>query len=1207
MSAPPPDTNNPGDFDRTRETAATGPATPETGGQRFRIPKHIGQYTIIRLLGVGGMGAVYEAQQERPQRKVALKVIRSGVADSDTVRRFEAEANLLARLQHPGIAQVYDAGTMDRPGREKLPFFAMELIRGVPLNVFAETRKLSTHARLAIMIKICQAVQHAHAKGIIHRDLKPGNILVDETGQPKILDFGVARLTSSDVQLTTMRTDIGQLIGTVPYMSPEQAAGDPLDLDTRSDVYALGVICYELLAGRLPYDLRKKLIHEAVRIIREDEPAPLSSINTVFRGDVETIVAKALEKDKARRYQTAAELAADFAHYLSNEPIVARPATVGYQLKKFSQRNKALVAGTIATFVSLVLGLAGTLWYAAQASQQATAARIAEGEQKRLAADESAARLVAEAQTKIANTKTAEAEKSRQLALVEAYAANLDAADASLIAKEPSRVRVRLDACAPAMRGWEWRWLKAASDDSLTIMSGHRSLIRTMAYSHDGTRILSASDDGTIRIWDAKGNPITTLQVASSIPIMAALSPDGKRVAAVCGDQTVRIWDVATGQQLRSLQGHTAMLYQVGFSPDGQRLFTTSEDRTVRIWQCDSGLELATIPGHGIDAKSATFSQDGKQLLVCGAHYVSDGEFPESTATLHDATTGKPLLAYRGHKARVYMASFSPDGTSVLTVSEDKTARIWQAATGKELTVLQGHEQPISAFAFSPDGTRLVTTSADKTLRTWDPATGRCLSVVNGPPELRGPVTFSADLSRLLTITNDGQVHALDARSCQPFTSLRGHEGRATVALFTPDGAGVLTAGDISLRLWEIGDGKDRTTLRGHEGWITKAAMNRDGTRLATVSSDATARVWDLRAGRQLAVLRGHEGQVATVAMDPECKRIATVGYDSSTRLWDAVSGKQIARLKGHYQRVNAMVFSPDGLRLATASTDTTARVWDPQRGTELTVLQGHKAPVWGIAFSPDGKRLVTASDDRTARVWDVNGQMLATMSGHEDAVLSAVFSPDGSRVLTTSKDHTARLWYADSGSEIAVMRGHEGTIASAAFSPDGSRLLTKSGDRVRICDAQNGNEIAVIPLPMSGIYGAAFSPDGARIVTALGDGARLWDAITGRELAVLRGHSQLVSFAGFTPDGSRIVTTSLDRTVRVWESQPLRERIAGLAKVRAAETRMGLRVKAALDKSQSPDEVEAQLGADRALTVEERSALQAELCAAREAAVKAQ
>jgi eukaryotic-like serine/threonine-protein kinase len=372
MSTEDPTREGTGDREVSSDEALTGSAQAL---DRRHLPS-LGEYRILGLIGEGGMGAVYKAEQRHPRRIVALKVIRAGVATPQLLRRFEQETEALGRLRHPGIAPIFEAGTADA-GYGPQPYFAMELIDGPSLTEYARARKLSTRERLELMAKVCDAVHHAHQRGIIHRDLKPGNILVDESGQPKILDFGVARVTDSDNR-ATRETDMGQLIGTLAYMSPEQVLADPLELDTRSDVYALGVILYELLSGRLPYDVSRKLLHQAVQAIQEEEPTALSSVNRVYRGDVETIVAKALEKDKTRRYASAADLAADIRRHLGDEPILARPATTFYQVRKFARRHKALVSGVAAVFVVLVLGIAVSAWQAVRATRAEQAARQAE-------------------------------------------------------------------------------------------------------------------------------------------------------------------------------------------------------------------------------------------------------------------------------------------------------------------------------------------------------------------------------------------------------------------------------------------------------------------------------------------------------------------------------------------------------------------------------------------------------------------------------------------------------------------------------------------------------------------------------------------------------------------------------------------------------------------------------------------------------------
>ena len=350
---------SPLDPDATLASLGPQPATVAA-----KVPSTIGSYRIIRLLGEGGMGAVYEAEQDQPRRRVALKVIKSGWADRELLRRFELESQTLGRLHHPGIAQIYEAGAAETSFGSQ-PFFAMEIIHGKPLIEYAEAKHLNTRQRLALMIQICEAVEHAHQRGIIHRDLKPGNILMEENGQPKILDFGLARVTDGDMQ-ATRQTDMGQLLGTLAYMSPEQVTADPLALDTRSDVYALGVILYELLAGRLPYELSRH-VYEVVRTIQQVDPKPLSSINRAYRGDIETIAARALEKDKTRRYGSAAELAADIRRYLEDRPIAAKPASTSYQLRKFARRNKVLVTGTFAVFLTLIVGVVVSTWQAVRA------------------------------------------------------------------------------------------------------------------------------------------------------------------------------------------------------------------------------------------------------------------------------------------------------------------------------------------------------------------------------------------------------------------------------------------------------------------------------------------------------------------------------------------------------------------------------------------------------------------------------------------------------------------------------------------------------------------------------------------------------------------------------------------------------------------------------------------------------------------------
>jgi tetratricopeptide (TPR) repeat protein len=430
------------------------------------IGKTLSHYRIVEKLGGGGMGVVYMAEQENPRRIVALKVIKPGFANAEVIRRFQQESRALARLQHPGIAQIYEAGAWDT-GAGPQPYLAMEFIRGYALPDYVETRRPDVRQRLHLLAKICEAVEHAHQRGIIHRDLKPGNIIIGEDDQPRILDFGVARVTSSEPHATG-QTDLGQLIGTLAYMSPEQVLADPLELDTRSDVYALGVILYELLAGRLPYTLGR-LLHESIRTIREQDAAPLSSICRLYRGDIETIVKKALEKDKERRYASVADFGADICRFLKDEPIAARRPAATYRLQKFATRHKALTALLVVVFILLVAGITASSWEAARAQRAELSAlrerdrasaseQIANEERDRALAAERAAtmaRNLAVAETQRADTKAAVANAVDDFLTNDLLAqAGADAQAQPNIRPDPDlKVRTALDRAAARLAG----------------------------------------------------------------------------------------------------------------------------------------------------------------------------------------------------------------------------------------------------------------------------------------------------------------------------------------------------------------------------------------------------------------------------------------------------------------------------------------------------------------------------------------------------------------------------------------------------------------------------------------------------------------------------------------------------------------------------------------------------------------------------------
>jgi WD40 repeat protein len=625
----------------------------------------------------------------------------------------------------------------------------------------------------------------------------------------------------------------------------------------------------------------------------------------------------------------------------------------------------------------------------------------------------------------------------------------------------------------------------------LYVLRGHGASVRSLAFSYDGSKVVTTSDDQTARIWDPRtGDQVAVLRGHQGPVYNAAFSSDGSRIVTASDDRTARIWDTATGKAIAVLTGHQDVVHSAAFSPDGSRIVTASDDHTARIWDTATGKETALLSAHLGEVNSAAFSRDGSRIVTA-----SD----DSTARIWDAGTGKEVGVLRGHQGLVYTAAFSPDGSRIVTAaSEDNTARIWDAATGKEAAVLRGHQRGVHRAAFSPDGLRIVTVSLDQTARIWDVATRKEVAVLSG------------------------------------------HQGLVYNAAFSPDGSRIVTASDDrTARIWDAATGKELVVLRGHERAVLDAAFSPDGSRVATVSDDQTARFWDPASEKEIAILHGHQDDINNASFSPDGSRIVTASDDSTARIWDAATRKEIAVLHGHDRALNSAAFSPDGLRIVTASNDQTAKIWDTVSGKEIAGLRGHENSVRSAAFSPDASRIVTASYDHTARIWDtVSSKEIAVLRGHENSVRSAAFSPDGSRIVTASDDSTARIWDAATGKGIAVLQGHDKALNSAAFSPDGLRIVTASGDQTaRIWDAATGKEVAVLHGHQGSVNSAGFSPDGLRIVTASDDQtARIWDAATGKEVAVLHGHQGSVNSAAFSADGSHILTASEDKTARIWK-----------------------------------------------------------------------
>ena len=673
------------------------------------------------------------------------------------------------------------------------------------------------------------------------------------------------------------------------------------------------------------------------------------------------------------------------------------------------------------------------------------------------------------------------------------------------------------------------------------ILHGHEAVIRSAAFSPDGRTLVTASMDGTARLWDtATGKEPVVLRGHEGIVTSAVYSSDGRTVVTVSDDKTARIWDVATGREIAILRGHEDAVQLAAFSPDGGSVVTTSHndsdmlgtvENAPRVWDAATGKEVAIMRGHDSVVSSVAFSPDGKIVVTASL---------DRTARLWETATGREI-AILLHEAAVVTAAFSPDGKTILTAPYDQPARLWDAATGKEIVILRGHDGPIHLVTFSPDGKMVLTASFDMTGRLWETTTGKSIATFRGHEELINSIAFNPEATIVVTASMDGTARLWDTDTGKETAVLRGHHGGIAAASFSPDGRTVATgSGDRTVRLWTASGRQEISTLRGHTLPINSVDFSPDGKTIATASMDGTARLWELVANKVL-VLRGHRTFVFSAVFSPDGGTVVTASEDQTARLWDTATGEKTVILRGHDQRVGWATFSPDGRIVVTASHDGTGRLWESASGRQTAILRGHKGVVFFAAFSPDGRAVVSASYDKTARLWDAaTGKEIAVLEGHQDRLAGAEFSPDGRTVVTASNDKTARLWDAATGKEIAILGGHQDRLTSARFSPNGQTVVTASDDKTaRLWDVATGKIIFVLRGHEDRITRTRISPDGKTIATASADNTvRLWDAATGQEVATLRGHEANAQPVAFSPDSRTLVTGSAGHTARVWRTE---------------------------------------------------------------------
>jgi WD40 repeat protein len=1046
------------DQDRTLSCVAplrgAGPA-----GAGVPADRSFGDYELLEEIGRGGMGVVFKARQVSLNRPVALKMILAGhLASPADVQRFRAEAEAGAHLDHPHVVPIYDVG--EHRGQH---YFSMKLMDGGSLaGQIADGRWKPDdpeHQRRAarLVATLARAVEHAHQRGLLHRDLKPGNVLFDRDGRAHVSDFGLCKRVPPAAGGGPARgaglTLSGAVVGTPAYMAPEQATA-LRTVTTAADVYSLGAVLYELLAGKVPFQADTPL--ETLLQVTSAEPPRPRGLNPQVHRDLETIALKCLEKEPRGRYGSAAALAEDLERWLADEPIRARPAGPVELAVKWARRRPASAALCAFLAASLLLGL-GTLvwgWQAAESAKRDQEARAAR-----------------------------EAEEARRLA-VRLYFKNIALARLEFADNNAGRADELLGECDAGLRGWEWHFLdRYFHPESLTLRQ-HTAGVVGLAFSADGGRLASVSAPaqnrrvyegdfpnghrkpttnsyhgraGALRICrTSDGHELLRIDPKADLVFGLALSPDGKSVA--CSGETrsqtgfVTVFDAAGGAELFRITGHNGAVRSVAFSPDGQRLASAGDDGTVKLWDAKSGQPLRTIADRdsSITAVCAVaFSPDGRRL--------AGASLEDSTARIWDTATGRQLCELRGHAANVTRLAFSPDGRRLATASEDHTVKVWNADTGRELVTLAGHAAGVAGVAFSPDGSRLASAGYDHTVRVWDPAGG------------------------LLCFT------------------IAGHAAPVTDVAFSPDGQRLATASlDDTVKFWSARGGHADAAFRPAGGGLGRLAYSPDGRHLAGGGGrrpDAVA-VLDAATGREVWSLTGHKAQVTAVAYAPDGKRLASLGLDNTVRVWDAATGQAVRTLRlgdGPARGVDfrGLAFSPDGRRIAAAAPSVTVKVWDADTGRELHDFHD---PAGSVAFSPDARRLVRAGREGLKVCDAATGKEAYAVNGCFDLVL---FSPDGSRLIALG-DEGVKVLDAATGMKVTGLRQRAGQrVDLAALSPDGRRLALVDGRNViRLFDTSSGEEALALPGHAATVVGLAFSPDGRRLASAdLDDVLHLWDA----------------------------------------------------------------------------------------------------------------
>ncbi len=997
--------------------------------------KHFGEYELLAEVARGGMGVVYQARHVKLNRIVAVKMILSGqLADPADLKRFRAEAEAAASLDHPNIVPIYEVGE-----HEHIPYFSMKFIRGGSLSQRIGEFRDDLKVAARMLMKIARAVHYAHQRGLLHRDLKPGNILLDEAGRPHVTDFGLAKRVIEDIRLT----QTGDILGTPAYMPPEQASAQPLT--TAADVYSLGAILYEMLTGAPPFQAETKLAL-LLKVKGEDPPSP-RRLNPHIDRDLETICLKCLEKEPSKRYASADALAEDLQHWLSAEPIRARPSTLTARGLKWARRRPALASLCALLIVTTIAGFTGVVyWLQRERAQrliendlrlQAEAARRQETEM-RIQAEKSeeharASELAAKNEQARAedNAHTAAAEKS--VSDQRLYVADVRLAQQAWLQGETRRVVQLLDDHLPKpggadLRGFEWHYLRRLCTQSRELI-GHSKEIFSLAFSPDGKQVASGSADNSVRIWDM----VNTTELAN-IPtdgnvFCCAFSPNGGSLALGLSSGKAEIWDSQKNEKLAEFADPGRVIWSVAYSPDGKQLAIAGNNASVSLYDLASRRQIASIQGHEQGNRCVAFSPDGTQLAIAGVGVI-----------LYDLNKKRVLRSIHWKTEALFSVAFSPNGSSIATAGDD--LRIWDVKSGSCTAMLSGHKDVVRSVAYSTDGSKLVSASWDCTVMVWS-ARGEWLA------------------------------------------ALKGHTRQCLAAKFSPTSGLIASAGyDHAVRLWPGPNEQDVFILKAHTQAITGLACASDES-LITASKDGCVKVWNLKDKAPTAVLYSEPPTLpfSSIACGADGKTVLCAAGDAQPFVWNREKDTRIPL--ANLSAAICLAANADGTLFATANAENKIQTWRGDGAPLRTVGELTEAGK-GMFFLGSSKKLAAFSG-RELSIFDADTGAVQFRSHGDPGV--CVASPKGDLLTSTNREGDITVWEVNMRYPKFVLKGHFGELKCAAFSPDGTRLASAGHDRtLRIWDLRTGQELLTFR-PFEEITSLAFGRDGMLLAAGTMEG----------------------------------------------------------------------------------------------------------------------